>query len=599
MYRLMLTVALWVQFDVYLCKESGSATTRLKGQICAYGDIDRDLNTDLIVQHGHLLKIYLQGENGEFTESQQRINVGTQTVFCSVGDFNGDSVPDILVSKKKPTGIFGGLFSSAEQGYESVAHIFVYNAYKPHVFNETFFDQPSVMDINGDGTSDVVGFLANGTFFCRLGSATSEFMPCEDSFKGFNAKPYESFLHAFVDITGDLSAEVVFGTEDSNGRLKLQAWQRISNDKWKHEPALIGDLPVEAGKYYGAALFADFDADGLVDIGIPWCADESCTKIDGIKMWNRHVSLWQHFPVTGLEGSELVSKKGEGNVVFRAGDFSLDGYPDLIALVREKTQNPMVLENVACTDCISNASRKFELRTSPRLIQPSDVSLGQVQMASFFDLKEDGTLDVLLEYKDADQKMAIDFIRCEDKGDTTFLKVQVFSNACDQGCGSDKLKIGSGIAWHGACVMFNMSDSWGHEQKGTQCQMPQTTHRALHTPFALFGLGRSPNFVDYVHIGSARMPEGNGLVHDGNQHHDLKQIVPNSRVIVVPPKGDGRNWQSRLYLTPSQLIIQSLLVLISVCAILLFVVAILHFRERRADKHERQLQSHRFHFDAM
>lgn len=58
-----------------------------------------------------------------------------------------------------------------------------------------------------------------------------------------------------------------------------------------------------------------------------------------------------------------------------------------------------------------------------------------------------------------------------------------------------------------------------------------------------------------MHIGSARMPEEGGLVHDGNQHYDLKQIVPNSRVIVVPPKGDGRRWQSRLYLTPSQVLI--------------------------------------------
>lgn len=87
-------------------------------------------------------------------------------------------------------------------------------------------------------------------------------------------------------------------------------------------------------------------------------------------------------------------------------------------------------------------SRRFELRTSPRLIQPADVSLGQIQLASFFDLKEDGTLDVLLEYKDVDQSMAVDFIRCEDKGDTTFLKVQVFSSVCDQFCGSTKTKIG-------------------------------------------------------------------------------------------------------------------------------------------------------------
>ncbi|VDO52974.1 unnamed protein product [Brugia timori] len=118
-----------------------------------------------------------------------------------------------------------------------------------------------------------------------------------------------------------------------------------------------------------------------------------------------------------------------------------------------------------------------------------------------------------------------------------------------------------------------MSDSWGHDQVGSQCQMPQTTHRALHTPFALFGLGRSPNFVDYdfvlsfcncakdmklmqsfaVHIGSPRVPLA-GSLHYGNQHYYLKQIVPNSRLIVVPPKGDGVHWQSRLYLTPSQLI---------------------------------------------
>lgn len=59
-FHFLLAAILWIQFEVYLCKEASSTTTRLKGQICAYGDMDRDLNTDLIVQHGHLLKIYLQ-----------------------------------------------------------------------------------------------------------------------------------------------------------------------------------------------------------------------------------------------------------------------------------------------------------------------------------------------------------------------------------------------------------------------------------------------------------------------------------------------------------------------------------------------------------
>ncbi|VDK80432.1 unnamed protein product [Litomosoides sigmodontis] len=560
---------------------------KLKGRICAYGDIDRDLYTDIIVQDHDRLKTYFQNENGEFFESGQNINLGSsQIVSCAVGDFNGDSVPDILVSRKNPNGT---------KGYESTIYISSDNAYKPIVLNATLLDELAVMDVNGDGISDVVGFFSNNSLFCRLGSAIGNFSPCEHFFNSSgnmpNIVPYERFLHSFVDINGDLSAEIIFGIK-ADDRLKMKAWRRISkyrlkfeilillvhvtwfSELWELDHTLIPDLPADScpTNYFGAVLFADFDADGVVDIGLPCCADATCRKVVVINMWNYYIGAWQDFHITGLEGSDLVSKKDEGNVVFRVGDFSLDGYPDLIALVREKTQNPMILENVPCTDCISNASRRFELRTSPRLIQPADVSLGQIQLASFFDLKEDGTLDVLLEYKDADQSMAVDFIKCEDKGDTTFLKVQVFSSSCDQFCGSTKTKI----------------DSWGHDQVGSQCQMPQTTHRALHTPFALFGLGRSPNFVDYVHIGSPRVPLAGGLYY-GNQHYYLKQIVPNSRLIVVPPKGDGVHWQSRLYLTPSQLIKQSLMVLISVCMILLLVVVFLHYRERRADERERQM----------
>uniref|UniRef100_A0A0R3RGT9 T-cell immunomodulatory protein n=1 Tax=Elaeophora elaphi TaxID=1147741 RepID=A0A0R3RGT9_9BILA len=570
---------------------------KLKGRVCAYGDIDRDLYTDIIVQDHDRLKTYFQNENGGFFEAGQNINLGSsQAVSCAVGDFNGDSVPDILVSRKLHNG---------GKGYESTVYIFSYNVYKAILLNATLLDELSVMDVNGDGISDVVGFLNNTSLFCQLGSTTGNFSPCEHFFNASgnisDIVPYERFLHSFVDINGDLSAEIIFGTKVDN-RLEMQAWKRISNELWELDQALIADLPAEScpTNYFGAVLFADFDADGIIDIGLPCCADATCRKVVVINMWNHYIGAWQDFHITGLEGSDLVSKKDEGNVVFRVGDFSLDGYPDLIALVREKTQNPMILENVPCTDCISNASRRFELRTSPRLIQPADVSLGQIQLASFFDLKEDGTLDVLLEYKDADQSMAVDFIKCEDKGDTTFLKVQVFSSSCDQFCGSTKTKIVIALIQQSfkQYKISHTSDSWGHDQVGSQCQMPQTTHRALHTPFALFGLGRSPNFVDYVHIGSPRVPLAGGLYY-GNQHYYLKQIVPNSRLIVVPPKGDGVHWQSRLYLTPSQLIKQSLMVLISVCMILLLVVAFLHYRERRADKHERQAQSHRFHFDAM
>lgn len=140
-----------------------------------------------------------------------------------------------------------------------------------------------------------------------------------------------------------------------------------------------------------------------------------------------------------------------------------------------------------------------------------------------------------------------------------------------------------------------MTDSWvAGSRVGIQCQLPQTTHRALNSPFVLFGLGRSPNFVDFLKMGS---PRWTAFVE--NQRYEQTQTVPNSRIIVVPPDYEGIHWVTRLYLTPSRLIIQSVLVLVSVCLILLILIFILHFRERRLDRKERQAQTHRFHFDAM
>jgi integrin alpha FG-GAP repeat containing protein 1 len=89
----------------------------------------------------------------------------------------------------------------------------------------------------------------------------------------------------------------------------------------------------------------------------------------------------------------------------------------------------------------------------------------------------------------------------------------------------------------------------------TQCQIPQTSHRIMHNPFVLFGLSRSPNFVEELHFGAPRLPSS-GL----NQHAFIRQIVPNARVIVIPPAlGDKNgNWQTRFYVTPSRLIILSM-----------------------------------------
>lgn len=61
----------------------------------------------------------------------------------------------------------------------------------------------------------------------------------------------------------------------------------------------------------------------------------------------------------------------------------------------------------------------------------TEMSKSKILLSSFFDLKEDGNLDILVEYKSTNNnKIMINFIKCDDKGDTTFLKIQIFSSIC-------------------------------------------------------------------------------------------------------------------------------------------------------------------------
>ncbi|KAF0306929.1 T-cell immunomodulatory protein [Amphibalanus amphitrite] len=71
-------------------------------------------------------------------------------------------------------------------------------------------------------------------------------------------------------------------------------------------------------------------------------------------------------------------------------------------------------------------------------------------------------------------------------------------------------------------------------------------------------------------------------------------------MIVVPhPPEEPSHWVSKLYVTPGQTILATLIALLGTLALTLLVIGLLHWREKRQDRRERMQEAHRFNFDAM
>lgn len=140
----------------------------------------------------------------------------------------------------------------------------------------------------------------------------------------------------------------------------------------------------------------------------------------------------------------------------------------------------------------------------------------------------------------------------------------------------------------GPRIEFATTTQDGDSQHGTAAQIPQSGHFSMQLPYTIFGLGRTPNFVDALTV---------GLV---NVSRTWKQLIPNSQMIVVPrPIDSPSSWKNQLFVTPSKLIVKSVIALSGICLVIMMIIIALYVKEKREDNVERLQEAHRFHFDAM
>lgn len=452
---------------------------------------------------------------------------------------------------------------------------------------------------------------------------------------------------ASVDFDGDCVADVFIDRADGTSEIWLLNQATGTFEYRKTFSAVPGR---------GQVTFSDFDGDGAVDIAFPVCYPETtCAEVNEIRvLYNVQLSVCSglfaskncrkttalcvadsHFDfadfATSTQRSDIVvvpasafpantrlfslsssSNTSERNpnapMTIRAGDYNVDRFTDLLVPLLPSTNNIAQMslwKSIACTnDACGSAATHAKRRTFQAVADDSSSALSNLPgafSASWFDLDESGSLDILVNMETTNSLQqrvnSIAALTNNYFNDGYFVKMLGLNGLCTVNCGIKHIKLGKkpyGVNQHGAVWKYTLSDLGGHQLVNAVPQLSQSAYGALQTPYALSGLGRPANYIDYVYMGVPVYLTGK------EAYQSWSGIIPNSQVVVTPyPKNSPANWAIELYISPSGALLWIALGVI-VCLLLSGgAIVFFQWRERKADEAEKKEREHLFSFNAM
>uniref|UniRef100_A0A336MEN4 CSON014490 protein n=1 Tax=Culicoides sonorensis TaxID=179676 RepID=A0A336MEN4_CULSO len=595
-----------------LCSDTNNNITHLAfdgirdGLPAAYGDFNSDELTDIFIITNNQQRVQiLYGSS----DSDQLFKPGFQCNFnhyddrkiTSVvpGDFDGDAFMDILITLE-------------HEDRENYRDIFIIYGSDSEEFNCTedtkkpvikkMYGEPLVLDYNHDMSVDLFGLdHEKKRKFWIFGNRSKE---PEVIDMEWHDQPVKNIRiphsHAIVDINHDFNADLIISCEEG-----YEIWYGKPDKGFQFDQAIQLEklqgplLGLLSSGFYGQSVFMDVELEGRINMVVPVCWTSDC-KNASLLVWDFNRKLYPYVvpislknPTTGdfwlfaHEKNQLY----EETVTLRVGDFNLDGYPDILAtLMHGGIKQTYLLKNEPYhgANHEKTLSRKFEVQWNNGF---KDYGNNIIQ-GSFFDFYQDGTLDVILVQKNGNQYQPFAFRNSLDY-DANFIKAIVLTGLKNKKSPSSMTPLGKHRRYYGSNlpgprIEFNTTTQEGDKQHGTAAQLSQSAYCALQLPYTVFGLGRTPNFVDSLTVG----------LYTRHKHHS--QVIPNSQIIVVPsPVDKPDQWQVQLFVTPSKLILKSVFAMSGVCLAILLIIIGLHFKEKREDKLEKLAEAHRFHFDAM
>ncbi|CAN2389342.1 integrin alpha FG-GAP repeat containing 1 [Pristimantis euphronides] len=562
-----------------------------RGWVAAFGDFNADKQTDLfMVRGGNELRIFLADLKATpYFSPKVKLSLESEgLVITSVvpGDYNGDSQMDVLLTT----------VPSANADTDHPLSVVIYwgqnqtlSSNRKLQLNTTYTDQPHIMDFNGDLIPDIFGVpTGSQTPLITYGGTLTM-----TGTLGTTRPMVVPHSHAFIDLTGDFTADLFLTTLAANKSVLFETWKNQGGN-FSEATSTVSE-PKDA-KVVGQSVFADFDGDGSQDHLLPVCEDDKCLKsviyfmkhgstqwVPVLQNFTNANTLWAFVPPDPTHFPPLP-------ISLHIGDYNMDGYPDALAILRNTSgsnQQAFLLENVPCKN--STCSRMFDVHW-----EISDLNqIKDAAVTTFFDFYEDGILDIIVISKRTSEDGAINVLTNNFEVDAYFVKVIVLSGICSNDCPNQVKPFG--VNQPGPYIMYTTEDSNGYLKNSSAGQLSQSAHMALQLPYNVLGLGRSANFLDRLYVGIPRPPGEKQI-----RRQEWTAIIPNSQLIVIPyPPQNPKSWSAKLYLTPSNIVLLTAIALIGVCVFILAIIGILHWQEKKADDREKRQEAHRFHFDAM
>lgn len=560
----------------------------IEGVVAAYGDFNSDQATDVFVIADDWKSIYVYVWNVReqtFSKSDAVVKTSQSIVGIAPADFNGDGNMDLLVSMAASNGITAQVFFGERNSFKKSSNL-----------KEEMVDQPTILDVNGDYYPDLFGteINSNRTFWIYVPGSNNENGRFTKLPQEADTVIFKPNSNGFVDVTGDMHPDlVVKSVAPADKRVVYELWTKTKKNMVLSETLLFFDPSIEL---VGQSSYVDIDNDGIIDLIVPVCVDKDCEQSriycyslstkdnNSLNLYKWQLLLtnenteWKFDPQTFISGNTPM------NLNF--GDYTMDGLVDAVAIfLRKENNKPMAsqLINERCNNAKKcNGSRTFEVRELPTTGTPISISL--------MDVYENGFLDFILTYELQTKSKTlngIQVLRNDNNVDAAFLKVAVLSG--------DKKAAKYGSNLPGSIVLLQTTNTDGDflMRKGTQ--LSRSSYFALQLPYIVFGLGRSPNFVEKITVGVCK-----GDSSEVDRVKSWTAIIPNAQVIVIPtPKDNPSDWVTRLLVTPSKLLLQTGGVLIGTCLLIAGIILILHIKEKKEDEHEKRKEAHKFHFDAL